>query len=209
MYTGSQERGSRGSTIHQQATAVPALEDSRSHDLTFWHWAASGKCRRLLPGGVLSLEEKGTGLEANLVESVVLVLLLLEIECLWIIQLCFCCVAQTNRCGGRDGSGGWGCVCGSAGGRPRLGHVDARSACSSPVRAFRRALAALCSRRLCELRAFLRLRLPGCFPLSPPSVLQSHPGFLPPRLAIAGIFRPQTPSLYKSVLQGLRQACSA
>lgn len=188
---------------------MPALQDSRSHDLTFWHWVALGKCRRLLPGGVLSLEEKGAGLEANLVEAVVLVLLLLEIECLWIIQLCFCCVAQTNRCGGRDGSGGWGCVCGSAGGRPRLGHVDARSACSSPVRAFRRALAALCSGRLCELRAFLRLRLPGCFPLSPPSVLQSHPGFLTPLLAHAGIFRPQTPSLYKPVLQGLRQASSA
>lgn len=41
---------------------MPVLEDSRSHDLTFWHWAASGKCRRLLPGDVLSLEEKGTGL---------------------------------------------------------------------------------------------------------------------------------------------------
>lgn len=165
---------------------------SRSHDLTFWLWAASGKCRRVLSGDVLSLEEEGDrpggilggqlsrGLQPRFCFCWEYFCL---IECLWIAQLCFCCVAQTNRCGGRDGAGGWGCVCESAGGRPRLGHVDARAACSSPVCALRQALAAPCSRRRCELRAFLRLRLPAGFPplpalcaAIPPRLPASRPG---------------------------------
>lgn len=88
---------------------------------------------------------------------------------------------------------------GSAGGRPRLRHVDARAACSSPVPALRRTLAALCSRRPGKWRAFLRLRLPSCFPplsalgAAIPSGLPASPAWLAP-----GSFGLRPPSLSTS-----------
>ncbi|XP_010859327.1 PREDICTED: uncharacterized protein LOC105003684 [Bison bison bison] len=120
--------------------------EDRSGDLTFWQWAVLRKCRRLLPGGVLSVEEEGTKLEeleaAHLTGLELRFCFLWEyfclIECLWISRLCFSCVAQTNRCGVRDSAGwGWG---GPAGGPPRPHHVECpHAACSSPVRAHWRA----------------------------------------------------------------------
>lgn len=46
-------------TICLQAAAVADLEDKPQPDLTFWHWAASGKCRRLLSGVSLVWRRRG------------------------------------------------------------------------------------------------------------------------------------------------------
>lgn len=53
--------GQRGGGVGEAQSACRRLQwliwrTSRSHDLTFWHWATSEKCRRLLSGGVLTLE---------------------------------------------------------------------------------------------------------------------------------------------------------
>lgn len=64
-------------------TAGFSRAESRSGDLTFWQWAAWRKCRKPLPGGVLSQEEEATRLEeleaANFSQARALVLLSLGI----------------------------------------------------------------------------------------------------------------------------------
>lgn len=107
------------------------------------------------------------------------------IECLWIARLCFCCVAQTNRCGVRDGAGGDGGL-GATTSPPR---GCPRAAYSSPVPAHARALGAHRYWRRCKLSAFSRLQL-APFRLSPPLAPKSHPSFPPPSLGRAQILSP-------------------
>lgn len=107
------------------------------------------------------------------------------IECLWIARLCFYCVAQTNRCGIRDGAGGWGGLGATKSSPPRGCRSCKLFTCfGAPAGAQRAAL----------LEAVHVARIPeapaGFFPsLSPPSARKSHPSFPPPSSA-----RAQTPS---------------
>lgn len=61
----SKERGGGGGEADRAGDCRGfSRAESRGGDLTFWQWAAWRKCRRPLPGGVLSQEEEeGTRLE--------------------------------------------------------------------------------------------------------------------------------------------------
>lgn len=185
--------GRRGGNSLATAGRGFSGDQSCSRDLTFRPWAALRKCRRFSPGGVLRRRRRAQAwsswrrptsrrLQPRFCFRREYFCL---IECLWIAGLCFCCVAQTNRCGVRDGAGvgaGGGEGEGGLGGELRGYHVPTTWMAARRV-LFTCFCAPAGAGRAALLQAVQVARIPaaqaGCFP--PLSALLSE---IPPHFPI-------------------------